>query len=408
MKVPGFLKQTALLIFSQVIVIIAGFGIKTIQTQTLGADLYGEYAFFGSLTGFLIIFFRFGFFNSMQVLLAATNAENELKRLVSAGLVLAIINGLAFAALLFGISFFINEWFNTIIGDYLKLLAPITFILPFRHYIYGVSVGLNRMRILALFDGGSKVLFFLILLSLLFLERIDLTTVIFFNLISTIAILAFIIRMLPLSTHQLGLGVKELWSKVKSYGFNSYLGFISHQSTYKLDELLITYFQNVVVNGFYTVAGLLCSPMVMFSQSLSNSLFKRFSKESEIPKKIFILNAVALIGYIIGLWLFGRWAIELLFGDEFAIAATYLIPLSIAYFLQGLYQPYMFLASKSQDKSIRNSAFAEAGVNVIGNVALIPLLGVMGAIYTSIVAKGVYLAMSHYYYKQYLKKEKEH
>ncbi|MBL4624063.1 MAG: polysaccharide biosynthesis C-terminal domain-containing protein, partial [Flavobacteriales bacterium] len=75
---------------------------------------------------------------------------------------------------------------------------------------------------------------------------------------------------------------------------------------------------------------------------------------------------------------------------------------SIAHFFQGLSSPYSFLSAKSKGKEIRNIAFAEALINVAGNLILIPLYGVIGAIVASIIARFVHYAGSRYYYHQFL------
>jgi O-antigen/teichoic acid export membrane protein len=67
-----FVKQTGILFGSQIAVLLFGVLIKILQTRSLSPEEYGTYAFFGSLISFLVIFYRFGFFTSIKVLLANT------------------------------------------------------------------------------------------------------------------------------------------------------------------------------------------------------------------------------------------------------------------------------------------------------------------------------------------------
>jgi O-antigen/teichoic acid export membrane protein len=143
--------------------------------------------------------------------------------------------------------------------------------------------------------------------------------------------------------------------------------------------------------------------MVMGSQALSNSLFKDFSQQNFIPKKVFIYNTTWLIVSITGLYFLADWVVEWLFGADFSLVSEYAIGLSLAFFFQGLYQPFNFLSSKSQGKAVRNVAITEALVNIIGNIILIPIYGVTGAIYTSIFAKFIHFIGKLYYYKKYVK-----
>lgn len=404
MKIPKIARQTLILVLSQVTLLVAGFGIKSLQTQYLGPELYGEYAFFASLTTFLVLFYRFGFFTSLQLLLAE-NAEKTktLRELQGAGLLLALLNGLAFAVTLVVLSDFINAWFRTQIGDYFLALSPLLVVIPFRHYVSAVSVGTNQTNLLALYDGASKVLFFIVLLVLIALEQFSVFTILLFNLASTAAFALFFLFKIDCSFQYLSGSTLLIWQKTKSYGFNMYAGLIANQGTFKLDEMLIVQFTSTLLNGFYTLSTLLCSPIVMFSQSLSNVMFKRFHAEDRIHPKILKINLLVSALLTFCLLLLGSWVVNLLFGVEYASVYTYLVPLSFAYFFQALYQPYMFLASKGQGKTIRNIAFTEAGINLFGNLIFIPIFGVFGAIYTSIAAKGVHLALKYLAYQKFIK-----
>ena len=403
MQFPKFIKQTFVLVISQVVVIAAGFGIKTLQTRYLGPELYGEYAFFASLTGFLVLFYRFGFFSSLQLLLTEAKEEIQVKKLQAAGLILAIINGVVFSVSLFLLADLINVWFSTSIGNYLQVLAPLLAVIPFKHFVYAVSVGTNRTHLMAIFDGASKVLFLLGLLGLIEIHAFNLKYVLIFNLASTLALILYIITQLKYNFNQLGYSIQNVFQKTKGYGFNMYLGFTANQGTYKLDEMLITLFSGTLINGFYTLASILCSPITMFSQSLSNVLFKQFHVQDKIPSKIFIINTLAAVSYLIALIFLSDFVVELLFGEAYSQVSTYLIPLSFAFLFQALYQPYMFLASKGKGKTIRNIAFTEAGINLIGNLVFIPIFGVFGAIYTSIVAKATHFILKYLAYRAYTK-----
>lgn len=404
MKIPKIARQTLILVLSQVTMLVAGFGIKSLQTQYLGPELYGEYAFFASLTTFLVIFYRFGFFTSLQLLLAE-NAEKTqtLREIQGAGLVLALLNGVAFAGSLVLFSDFINAWSNTQIGDYFLALSPLLLVIPFRHFVSAISVGTNQTNLLALYDGASKVLFFVALLILIALDQFSVFSILLFNLASTAAFALFFLFKIDFTFHNLSSSFRLIWQKTKSYGFNMYTGLIANQGTFKLDELLIVQYTSTLLNGFYTLSALLCSPIVMFSQSLSNVLFKRFQSEDRIHPQILKINLLITAVLTVGLILVGSWVVNLLFGVEYGRVYTYLVPLSFAYFFQALYQPYMFLASKGQGKTIRNIAFTEAGINLFGNLIFIPIFGVFGAIYTSIAAKGVHLVLKYLAYQKFIK-----
>ena len=71
-----------LMFLSNILLIIIGFGIKKIQTLKLGDINYGEYAFFISLITFVSLFFRFGYFVSLQNLLSQNHNKIREKKLL--------------------------------------------------------------------------------------------------------------------------------------------------------------------------------------------------------------------------------------------------------------------------------------------------------------------------------------
>ena len=396
-------KQTALLFGSQIAMVIIGFGIKKIQTNFLGPEAYGLYAFFGSFTVFTALFFRFGFFSSLQVLLAENKNYQIERELFGLGFIVNLFTGLAYGIFIWAFSYHIDEFFHTQIGGILRLLSPLTIIIPTRALISAMSIGSNKIHILPIYDNLSKVLFLLALLVFAYSDSLTVFVTIQFNLVTLLVSLFVIYRQFQPDFSNTKKHFQTLWEKNKSFGFNFYLGSTANQSTFKVDELFIVYFQGTTINGFYSLANVIASPMVMGSQALSNSLFKNFSHQNFIPKKVFVYNTLWLIVSITGLYFLADWVVNLIFGNEFSLAGEYAIGLSIAFFFQGLYQPFNFLSAKSQGKAVRNVAITEAVVNLTGNIILIPIYGVMGAIYTSIFAKFIHFIGKWYYYKKFLK-----
>ena len=139
------------------------------------------------------------------------------------------------------------------------------------------------------------------------------------------------------------------------------------------------------------------------SQALNQSMYKQYSHLKRIPKNIFLYNTIWLLGCMLFLYLFSEIIVVFLFGIEFKSVSTYVFYISFAFFFQGLSSPYTFLAAKSKGKEIRNVAWAEAIVNISGNIILIPILGVEGAIITSIISKMINYVYFKYYYRKYLK-----
>lgn len=395
--------QTIALFGSQIFIILIGIAVKSIQTNALGKDDYGTYAFLISITTFTALFLRLGFFSSLQVILPGIKDSDKRNQFIGSGFLIILGLGFLLSLFVFFFSFIVDDLFDSNVGKYLFYFAPLCFVIPFRHYLMMVATGINKFQSLINFDLISKSLYIVLLFILWKSSNLDLWSVIFFNLFTTLIGFIIVFPSLKPSFKHIKSRVDIIWEKNKSYGFHFYLGNAANLSTYRIDEFLIVAYIDTTHLGYYTLACAICSPMALMSQSLSNALFKRFASEDRIPKEVILLNTLWLIACIIGIYFIGSFVVEILFGKDFSKIATYLLPLSFAYFFQGMYQPYSFLTAKEMGKEIRNVAFIEATFNIFGNFILIPLFGVFGAIISSIIAKFVHWIGKIFYYRKYLK-----
>lgn len=321
-------------------------------------------------------------------------------------MLITLIIGILFSLFIWFFSFKINELLNTQIGPTLRVIAPLCIVLPFQFFISAVSTGTNKIKIEAIFNIIPKIIFLIALIVFIAQYELSVLMCIVLNLISSLAVILIVLIGLKPRFNELKKHLKLVLSKNKKYGIHYYAGSVFNQTTYRLDEIFISGFINTVQLGYYSLANLVCSPMIMMSQSLSRSMFKRYANSDRIPKQVFSYNTAWLFLCVIGLFAISKIFVGIIFENyDFSSVLKYIFPLSFAFFFQGLCAPYVFLAAKSMGKEIRNVAWMEAIINIAGNLILIPIYGVLGAIYASILAKLVhFLALKFYYYK-YLKQK---
>lgn len=395
------LLQTSTLFGAKVSVIGLGFAAKAIQTRALTPELYGLYAFFTTLTAFTALFFRFGYFTSLKVLLAHNQDARREREYYGLGLLMGLGIGGLYALFLVAISFGVDPLFDINFGRTLRVLAPLCLIFPMQHLLQDLAVGSNRINHMAGYEVGAKVLFILPLSLLFWLDTLTLFQVLWLNTGTALLAMGVVFWQLRPAIGRCRRRFQELRYKQRTYGRHYYTGNLANQTTYKLDELLISYVINTTQLGFYSLANLICSPMVMLSQALSHALFKDFASSDRIPPKVFLYNTLWLAASVAGLGLLSPLIVQGFFGAGYQVVAEYVLPLSVAYFFQGLYQPFAFLSAKSWGRAVRNVSLVESVVNVVGNVVMILLYGVYGVILTSIAAKLTHFLGLYYYYRQY-------
>ncbi len=159
--------NTAILFSSQILVLIVGLGIKTIQVRVLSPEDYGLLALFGTITSVIVLFFHYASFSSLKVILANNTEKQKEKEFVGLGILIAGFLGILFSATLFSISCFVDNLLYAEIGNLLMFLAPFCFILPFQFFISEISIGTNKLKQLAIFHLFSRLLFIASLLVFL-------------------------------------------------------------------------------------------------------------------------------------------------------------------------------------------------------------------------------------------------
>ena len=399
-------KQTGILYSSQILAMALGLITAPIVTRTLGPEKYGILAFILAVISFISLFFEFGFFSAGARLLAVSGSKKKDQELIGTLIIITVGISLTFFLTLFIFSFFVDSIFNTTAGDILRIISILAAIIPFQYMLQQVCQGANEIRKMAIANILPKLWYLTGLLIVVSFFKLDVLLALALNLTGIIIASGLIIWSLAPKFRNLKENFRATWKETKEYGFHVYCGRVVDVSTYQLDKIFISYFVNTVSVGFYNLAMVITSPMVLLSRALSTSLFKGFANRDRIPRKVVLFNFVWLASCVIGLTVLGRFIVVSLFSDKFLPVVPLILPLAFAGLFQGMYQPYnMFLAAHRKGKWMRNMAWMMAAGNFLCNIILIPIWGAMGAAIASAVSMGFAICVYLHYYKKYLKEK---
>ena len=401
-------KQTSILFLSQFLALGLGFIISIINTKVLGPTGFGVLSFFLSITSFILIFFRFGFFNSSGLLIAETKDKTKERELTGTSIIIAFFIGISFSLFILIFSFFIDGIFNTNIGWILRYTSFILIGLPLSLLIPQIGRGSNKIGNISIFNILPKAIYIIGAIMLMGMIHVDPYHFILLHLLSTTISIIAVMHLFHPVFRNITNNLKAIWKKNKEYGIHIYIGGVVNQSTYYLDGILIVYFLNTLQLGYYSLAVLMTLPMVGLSQALSASLFKKYVNMKRIPKKVMQYNFIWLSCCTVGLILFGKLIVTTVFTEDFLPVVPLILPLALAAFFQGMYQPYSFLAAKGKGKWLKNVAYLEGTNNLIGNIVLIYFYGIYGAAVATLLSKLIHWTMLRYYYKKYINEDHEH
>lgn len=398
-------KQTGILYGSQILVMALGLIIAPIVTRELGPEKYGVLTFILAVLLFISVFFAFGFFSAGARLLAVSKDKKKDQELIGALTLITVGISLSFFLILFIFSFFIDSIFPTSAGNILRSISILAAIIPFQYMLQQICQGANEIKKMAVANIIPKIWYLAGLLIVICFLKLDVSIALVLNLTGIIVAVILIVHSLKPKFNNLKENFKTIWKETKEYGKHVYFGRIASMGTYNSDKMLISYFVNTRSVGFYNLAMIITSPMALLSRALSTSLFKDFAEKEKISGKVILFNFVWLLCCVVGLVVLGKYIIVVLFSNKYLSVVPLILPLALAGFFQGMYQPYnMFLGAKGKGKELRTVAFINMLSNLFGNFGLIPIFGAIGAGWASAIACSLAYYLYRYYYNNLCKK----
>lgn len=397
-------KQTIALYISQVSAMIFGVLFTMINTQYLSKQEFGTLNFYLQVVTFISLIFEFGYFTAGSRLIAIEKDYKEERKIIGALIAIGIILATCFILVLLIISFFIDNIFDSNI-KYLILIGLVpSASFPFQYLMQLIFQGSNEVLKLSLYNVLPRGLYFALVGFGVLTNSFDLTfsaiTYVTSMFIVTIIVLIF---SRPIFT-ELKNRIKEIQRETKEYGFKVYTGRVAGMMGYQSNILFIQYFVKEIQVANYSLVNFFTTPISLFSRSLCISLFKGFTNQSEIPKRVFKINLLWLILISIVYIFAGGFILELLFSKKYSEAIPLIFPLVLGNFFMGAFQPFnFFLSAKGMGTYLRNTAILLTVSTILFNILLIPLYGAMGAAYATLISLFLDYLIHHYYYRKSLK-----
>jgi O-antigen/teichoic acid export membrane protein len=211
-----------------------------------------------------------------------------------------------------------------------------------------------------------------------------------------------VLRNIPTLTRPTVRHFKEL-IKFAKY---SWIGDIRGQMFNYMDVIVLGFFVSQTLIGIYSVAWNVTQFLILFSGSITNTLFPEMSRLSNeenpdavsgLVEKSLTYGGLFLIPGLFGGALLGEQILRL-YGPEFSQGATILVVLVIAQLIQG-YQKQLTNTLNGIDRP--EMAFRVNGIfvvaNLLLNVVLIYLYGWVGAALATAISGGISTVVSYVY-----------
>lgn len=397
-------KQTIALYFSQIGAMVFGVLFTILNTRLLTKSEFGTLNFYIQVLTFIALIFEFGYFAAGSRLIALAKDYKEERELFGTLYIIGTLISLAYIFVLFIASFFIDDLFNSNV-KYLILVGLIpSMAFPFQFLIQLIFQGSNEVLKLSVYTLLPRLLYFVFIGIAYIGNFFSLKTSSLFYVISFFISTLFTVLISKPQFKNFKLHLREIVEETKRYGFKVYIGRVVGMMGYQSNVLLIQYFAKEIEVANYSLINFFTTPISLFSRSLCTSLFKGFANQDKIPSRVFKVNFIWLISSSIVYLLVGGFILELLFSKKYSEAIPLILPMVIANFFMGAFQPYnFFLSAKGKGIYLRNTAILLSFNTILFNFLLIPILGSMGAALATLISIFFSLILHIYYYRKSIK-----
>jgi len=177
---------------------------------------------------------------------------------------------------------------------------------------------------------------------------------------------------------------KDLIRDIFRYGFKAYLIDVLNFMNFRLDILLIQHFLSISQLSFYQMAVNISERLWYIPQSLSITLFPTLLSQEEsksaLTEKVCRHNLLIMLLISIPIALFGKFAINLLYGNAYLPAAPALYALLLGIVIYPIFKFISVdLAAKNKLGISILASLIGVAINLFANLILIPKYGIVGA-----------------------------
>jgi O-antigen/teichoic acid export membrane protein len=403
-----FIRKVGETFVTRIFIIGIGLASSVIVARILGPQGRGLYAVSISLSALGVQFGNLGMYASNTYLVV--RRREVLPGLISNSLWASLILGVLAFALFYGVLFI---WPNLIQIQGLLLLSvliSIPFGLAFL-LLENLLIGLQDVHAYNIVEIGNRILSLMLIGAMVLFHTVTVETIYLCSLISIVGgstwLLARLgIRLSPFPAPSVSLFKENLKYGLKAY-FASILGFLVLRG----DLFIIQYMLGTTEVGFYSIAVAVADIMCLLPVVVGTILFPRLSEIISDRERCIYTGRVARCvgGIMIVISIFVAFLadpiIKLLYGNGFLPSVPALLWLIPGIFMLSINTIFMnYFASVGMPLVTLYSPGIAGITNMILNIKLIPILGIVGASISSTVAYGIMLVFSLLYFQKMLLK----
>lgn len=412
-------KGTSVAFVASVVTGLLGLGMRMFLSRALSPEEYGILFAVFSLFGFLGLLRGLGLGNTIVKFLPEFR-EKENYTYLKSSITISLIIQLSLSALIVGVTFlFSGEIASAFIGNkaaepIIRLLGVFFWLMAFIRFgprIFSGFKDIPRAKSVELVRLSSL---FLLLLGLSFVLDLNATSAALIYVTSGAIASVWILLQLRSYSSILRKGElklsKKITKKLLIFGIPLAFAGIAGVTTSYIDTIVITWFRTPTEVGLYQVARPATRAIQLAGLSLGAPLFPMISElwakkdEKRLSSTLYYtlkFPLLVLIPMALVFLAFPEIIIRVLFSSKYLAAATTLRILTLTMIVATLFS----LFKKTLIGIGKNKLFAKiygvaAVLNVVGDIVLVPIIGIEGAALAFLLSFLVALILEIYYAHQ--------
>jgi O-antigen/teichoic acid export membrane protein len=259
-------------------------------------------------------------------------------------------------------------------------------------YWLAILRGMNRIVLHNAVDIGRRLITFAVLVILLVGFRLDVAGAVLANIAVTLVSALFLVGVLwYIGVLSRPVFDRVIWRRTLKFALPAYGGNVASYLNYRVDEFFIAIMLSAEQLAFYVVAVGLVERVWLLPGSVSAVLLPHLTNSKErnplISAAIARHMLILVGGGCLCLFLFADTVVELLYSSTFAAVATplrWLLPGILALSVARVVLPEVIAREKPLYPSIASGVACV--VNIVGNLLLIPVMGISGSALASTIS----------------------
>lgn len=397
----NFAKNVGQTLVANIYLLIAGLILSIVVARFLGPYGKGVFSIATALSTIGVQLGLLGLHSSNTYYVARD------KSLLSPLIGNSLLVGMGIASFLSGVLWVIFRVFPGFLNLQGVILTMALMLIPFSmtgYLVQSLILGINYVKVYNVLNIVKSLLNLIFVLLVILIFEVNPATIFFAGLVSiifTTLISCWWIRRFLDAPPRPSL---PLLIDSYKYGFKAYLAALFAYIVLRFDVIMVFNMLGNEPTGWYSISANMADKIYLLPATIGTLLFPKLSAMATIAQRwdytkkvIRIITAIMIFITVFGA-IIAKPAIEILYGNSFAPAApsfVWLMPGILALSINTVFMNY-FASSGMPIFTVYSPAIA-AIVNILLNLKLIPIMGIVGAAVSSSISYCLMLVLSILY-----------